>query len=174
VVVKALGRLVQARVPIVFDPVIRATHGVPLFEGVAPLDEMLRPLVERATVVTPNLEELALLGGQPVIDRASMRAAALRLHGRGARAVLAKGGHLAGDPVDLLVDEEGTIEWGGPRITTESLHGPHGTGCALSTELACRLALGAPLREAARAATHRVRVRIGEARAVGRGRPFLG
>jgi hydroxymethylpyrimidine kinase/phosphomethylpyrimidine kinase len=135
---------------------------------------MLAPLIHIASVVTPNLAELAVLTGLRVLDEPSMQCAAERLRGLGARAVLAKGGHLAGDPVDLLVDDDGVVRQGAPRITLDEAQTPHGTGCALSTDLACRLAVGTPLREAARAATRRVRTRIAEARAVGRGRPFLG
>jgi hydroxymethylpyrimidine/phosphomethylpyrimidine kinase len=170
----ALGRLAQERVPIVFDPVLRATRGVPLFQGLGAPAELLRPLFHLAVLVTPNLEELALLSGVAVHDRASMRVAAERLRGLGARAVLAKGGHLPGDPIDLLVDDEGTIGYAAARIPLEGERTVHGTGCALSTELACRLALGAPLREAVFGARERIRQRISETRAVGRGRPFLG
>ena len=82
------------------------------------------------------------------------------------------------EDVDLIdsvlcadVDGDGEIDFPGRRVEGPT---PHGTGCALSSEIACRLAFGASLREAVRAATERVRVRIAEARVVGRGRPFLG
>jgi hydroxymethylpyrimidine/phosphomethylpyrimidine kinase len=104
-----------------------------------------------------------------------MADSARKLRQLGPRAVLAKGGHLphghGTELVDVLVDDEGDY-----MIDAERIEGvtPHGTGCALSSEIACRLAFGAPLREAVAGACKRVRIRIAEARTVGRGRPFLG
>jgi hydroxymethylpyrimidine/phosphomethylpyrimidine kinase len=143
-------------VPVVLDPVLRATRGVALLDGDA--REALAPLLRLATVVTPNVDELAALGG---VD-------ALRDFGT---AVLAKGGHLPGAPIDRLYDEQGEVELPGERIPGEP---PHGTGCALSTEIACGLALGLGLRGAVQLAVVRVRERIRAARAIGRGRRFVG
>jgi hydroxymethylpyrimidine/phosphomethylpyrimidine kinase len=167
---RSIKRLAENRVPIVIDPVLRATRGIPLLEGNAL--QALSPLLSMATVVTPNLDELATLTADHVAhDADTMRHQARRLKQFGPRAVLAKGGHLEGDIVDVLVDEEGDTAIRGERIEGVT---PHGTGCALSSEIACRLAFGAPLREAVIGACNRVRLRIAEARAVGRGRPFLG
>jgi len=170
-VAKALRRLHASGVPIVVDPVIRASRGIALLEGNA--REALAPLMAMATVLTPNIDELALLTGEHTADHAdAMAASARKLRQLGPRAVLAKGGHLpGGELVDVLVDDEGVHEIHALRVEGVT---PHGTGCALSSEIACRLAFGAPLREAVEGATKRVRVRIAEARAVGRGRPFLG
>ncbi len=169
-VARSIKRLAESRVPIVLDPVLRATRGIPLLEGNA--KQALGPLLEMATVVTPNIDELATLtADHAAYDADSMRGQARRLRQFGPRAVLAKGGHLDGDIVDVLVDDEGDTAIRGERIEGVT---PHGTGCALSSELACRLAFGTPLREAVIGACNRVRLRIAEARAVGRGRPFLG
>jgi hydroxymethylpyrimidine/phosphomethylpyrimidine kinase len=169
-VAKALGRLVDGGIPIVVDPVLRATRGVPLFEG-TPATALQR-ILELATLVTPNLDELSQLTGRPLQqDPDGMRDSARRLLGRGPRAVLAKGGHMEGDPIDVLVDSDGDLSVKGRRIDGPT---PHGTGCALSTDIACRLAIGTPLREAVLASCERIRQRIAEQRTVGRGRPFLG
>ncbi|HEX9102370.1 MAG TPA: hydroxymethylpyrimidine/phosphomethylpyrimidine kinase [Polyangia bacterium] len=169
-VARSIKRLAEMKVPIVVDPVLRATRGIPLLEGNAKL--ALGPLLELATVVTPNLDELAALTADHVAhDADSMRGQARRLKQFGPRAVLAKGGHLEGNIVDVLVDDEGDTAIRGERIEGVT---PHGTGCALSSEIACRLAFGTPLREAVIGACNRVRLRIAESRAVGRGRPFLG
>jgi hydroxymethylpyrimidine kinase/phosphomethylpyrimidine kinase len=170
-VARTLRRLVDDGVPIVVDPILRATRGVPLLEG-TPL-HALGPLLEIATLVTPNLDELEALSGRRATNPDEMRDNARRLRStaHGLRAVLAKGGHLPGDPIDVLVDDEGDLSFKAARVEGPS---PHGTGCALSSEIACRLANGTPLREAVLGATERVRVRIAEARTVGRGRPFLG
>lgn len=175
-VAKALRRLVDARVPIVVDPVLRATRGVPLLEGYGgSARSALAPILELATLVTPNTDELASLTSRHVGNLDEMREAARRLLGGGRfggpHAVLAKGGHLPGDPVDVLVDTDGEWVVRGRRVEGVT---PHGTGCALASELACRLAISTPMREAVSAATERVRQRIAEARQVGRGRPFLG
>jgi hydroxymethylpyrimidine/phosphomethylpyrimidine kinase len=169
-VARSIKRLADNRVPIVVDPVLRATRGIPLLEGNA--KQALAPLLALATVVTPNLDELATLTADHVAhDADSMRTQARRLRQFGPRSVLAKGGHLEGDIVDVLVDDEGDTMIKGERIEGVT---PHGTGCALSSEIACRLAFGAPLREAVISACNRVRMRIAESRVVGKGRPFLG
>lgn len=169
-VARSLKRLAENRVPIVIDPVLRATRGIPLLEGNA--KQALAPLLSMATVVTPNLDELATLTADHLAEDAeTMADQARRLRQLGPRAVLAKGGHLEGEIVDVLVDDEGDVAIRGQRVEGPT---PHGTGCALSSEIACRLAFGTPMREAVVGACNRVRLRIAEARAVGRGRPFLG
>lgn len=169
-VARSIKRLADAGVPIVIDPVLRATRGIPLLEGNA--REALAPLLAMATVVTPNLDELAALTADHLAeDPDSMRQQARRVRQMGPRAVLAKGGHLDGELADVLVDDDGDYLIRGRRVEGVT---PHGTGCALSSEIACRLAFGTPLREAVTGACARVRTRIAEARTVGRGRPFLG
>lgn len=134
---------------IVLDPVMVATSGARLLEPEA-LNALRERLLPLASVVTPNLPEAELLLGAPLPDRASMRAAVAALRERGARAVLLKGGHLAdeGDVVDLLGDDEGTLDIAHPRLELDA----HGTGCTLASALAARLALGRTLRESAAAA----------------------
>jgi hydroxymethylpyrimidine/phosphomethylpyrimidine kinase len=167
----ALGRLAAAHVPIVVDPVLKATQGVPLMIHEGATWPALAPILQIATLITPNADELAALTGRHIGDTEELHDAARRLRARGVSAVLAKGGHIAGDPIDWLVTEGGEVSFTGHRVEGVT---PHGTGCALSSEIACRLAMGAPLAEAVGAATERVRRRIAESRAVGRGRPFLG
>ena len=89
--------------PLVVDPVMVAASGDALLEsgGAAALGDLLLPLAE---VVTPNLAEAAELAGVPVASRADMREAARRIHAVGPRWVLVKGGHLPGEPADLLFD----------------------------------------------------------------------
>ncbi len=169
VVAHVLRRPALRAVPVVLDPVLRATRGVALLEGAAAT--VLRSILPLATVVTPNVNELATITGASVHDLVSMRQAARDLRRRGPLAVLAKGGHLEGEPTDVLVDGDGALDIPGERVEGPT---PHGTGCALSTELACRLALGMSLRDASIEACARVRQRIAEPRSVGRGRPFLG
>lgn len=143
-VAQAIDRYAMKNV--VFDPVMVATSGAVLIDNAA-LDVLVRELFPRATVITPNLDEAALLVGQALITSQDMEQAALALLDKGARAVLIKGGHLPGDTViDLLMMRGGEKFWmQAPRI-----HSPntHGTGCTLSSAMAAHLALGASLVEA--------------------------
>ncbi|MGF1658629.1 MAG: bifunctional hydroxymethylpyrimidine kinase/phosphomethylpyrimidine kinase [Rubrimonas sp.] len=133
--------------PIVLDPVMVAKGGDRLLatDAVAALREALLPM---ADVITPNLPEAAdLLGAAPAADIAEMAAQAQALRALGARAVLMKGGHLGGaDSPDLLVHAGGVERLDGPRHATRNTHG---TGCSLSSALACELGHGRALPEAA-------------------------
>lgn len=140
---------------VVLDPVMVATSGAVLIDNPA-IAVLVRELFPRATVVTPNLDEAALLVGRPLVSGADMETAAQELLAMGARAVLLKGGHLTGDVVgDLLLTQMGAPHWmRAPRIPT---HNTHGTGCTLSSAIAAHLALGASLLEAVQAARTFVR-----------------
>ena len=149
---------------VVLDPVMIATSGAVLIdqEAVAVLVSELFPL---ATLVTPNLDEAALLVGRPLASEADIEAAARRLLEMGANAVLVKGGHLAGDTVsDLLLGRVGAPRWmRAPRIATANTHG---TGCTLSSAIAAQLALGASLGEAVEAGRTFIRGALQEGAAV--------
>ncbi len=127
---------------VVVDPVMVATSGDRLLDADA--EAVLRSqLLPRAALVTPNLEEAAILAGQPVSDAASMERAGKRILELGAGAVLVKGGHLPGDTmVDLLVTRQGARPFIHPRVPTTSTHG---TGCTLSAAVTAGLALGRDL-----------------------------
>ncbi|HTR68954.1 MAG TPA: bifunctional hydroxymethylpyrimidine kinase/phosphomethylpyrimidine kinase [Mycobacteriales bacterium] len=142
------ARLAGLDAPIVVDPVCVSKHGDPLLEpaAVAVLVEALLPL---ATVVTPNLAEVETLTAITVDDAAAQRTAAEAVLALGARWVLIKGGHLAGDPVDLLTDGQAVFEFSAPRL--DNAH-THGTGCTLASAIASRLALGDDVPDAVRTA----------------------
>jgi hydroxymethylpyrimidine/phosphomethylpyrimidine kinase len=131
---------------VVLDPVMVATSGDRLIapDTVQVLVEELFPL---ATVVTPNLDEAALLLDRPIISASELETAARDLLALGASAVLLKGGHLPGDEVtDLLVSGDGPAQrLASPRIASRNTHG---TGCTLSSAIAAYLALGDPLDQA--------------------------
>ena len=135
---------------VVLDPVMVATSGDRLIAEET-LDVLVSELFPLASVVTPNLDEVALLLGRPVQDEDQFEGAARELLQRGAQAVLLKGGHLPGvDVVDLLVQSDASpLRLSSARIDSRNTHG---TGCTLSSALACYLALGQPLAEAVRAA----------------------
>lgn len=141
-----IGR--DASVPFVVDPVAASMHGTPLFDE-AGLDTLREELLPRATVLTPNLDEVRLLTGIDVTSRDQMRDAAVALRALGPRAVLVKSGHLAHDPecVDLFYDGTTFTELPGPRFDTPHTHG---AGDAMASALTAGLARGMELPEAAR------------------------
>ena len=151
-VVEVVAQAIQAHRPrwVVLDPVMVATSGDRLIEE-RTVEAIVRQLFPLATVITPNLDEAAWLVGRPIGHADDLAAAANTLLDMGARAVLLKGGHLPGEEVvDCLKTSEGLEEWfRAPRVHT---HNTHGTGCSLSSALACALALGHDLVHATRLA----------------------
>ena len=128
---------------IVLDPVMVATSGDQLV-GQGTVKVLVRELFGRALVVTPNLDEAALLLGYPIDSVAALDQAASDLLGLGARSALLKGGHLAGDElVDVLAQPNlALLHLRSQRINSRNVHG---TGCTLSSAIACNLALGMDL-----------------------------
>jgi hydroxymethylpyrimidine/phosphomethylpyrimidine kinase len=150
-------------VPVVFDPVMVATSGAVLADEatVAAFER----LMDRATVVTPNLPELEALGRDPRELVQAHRCA-----------VLVKGGHGEGPQVvDRLYsanpEDSPEIEWSDPRIDTPATHG---TGCTLSSAIACGLAQEWDLPEAVTRARRFVRIAMREAPGLGRGHGPMG
>jgi hydroxymethylpyrimidine/phosphomethylpyrimidine kinase len=134
---------------VVLDPLLRSSSGASLVDD-AGLQVLRRRLLARADIVTPNLDEAAALTGVRAGSLEEMKAAAIRLHELGAKAVVVKGGHLEGNcAIDLLSVWDGTgprqREFSSPRLKVKSTHG---TGCAFATALACNLALKFELPEA--------------------------
>ncbi|MGH7581313.1 MAG: bifunctional hydroxymethylpyrimidine kinase/phosphomethylpyrimidine kinase, partial [Gemmatimonadales bacterium] len=128
--------------PLVVDPVMVSTSGHRLLSLEAE-DVVRESLLPLAALVTPNLDEAAILTGRAVHDEASMEEAGQTLLRYGAGAALVKGGHLAGDEIaDLLVTPAGTRAFRRRRIATQSTHG---TGCTLSAAITAGLALGREL-----------------------------
>jgi len=158
-------------VPIVFDPVMVATSGSVLADD-ATIAAFER-LMDVATLVTPNAPELGALTGRPVRDLGELESAARALADRSGAAVLAKGGHLAGERLtDLLVAPGGEVcRWEDDRI--DSVHS-HGTGCTLASAVATGLAAGLPLRSAVATARLFVRMALREAPGFGGGHGPMG
>jgi hydroxymethylpyrimidine/phosphomethylpyrimidine kinase len=154
-------------VPLVADPVMVAKGGARLLEAdaVAALRDQLLP---RAAVITPNLPEAGALLGRAVTGIADMAAAARDLLALGPKAVLLKGGHLAGDRVvDVLAAADGTSErFESARIDTPHTHG---TGCTLASAIATGIAQGLDLRAAVARARAYVIAAIARAPGYGHG-----
>ncbi|MGH3432453.1 MAG: bifunctional hydroxymethylpyrimidine kinase/phosphomethylpyrimidine kinase [Thermocrispum sp.] len=134
--------------PLVVDPVAASMHGDPLLREEA-LDAIRGLLFPRATLVTPNLDEVRLLVGIDVRTHQQQREAARALHALGPQWVLVKGGHLRDDPecTDLLFDGSAFTALTGPRFDTEHTHGG---GDTLAASITAALAKGASLPEAVR------------------------
>jgi hydroxymethylpyrimidine/phosphomethylpyrimidine kinase len=132
------------RFPLVVDPVMISKHGQPLMTEQA-RSVFSRLLLPCAFLITPNLYEAGELAGMPVSDLESMKEAALRIAGKGARAVLVKGGHLESDAIDVLYAEGEFSLYRSVRFST--IH-THGTGCTFSACIAAELAKGLTLQNA--------------------------
>lgn len=137
-------------VPLVVDPVMISKHGAPLLASSA-AEAMRRSLFARALLLTPNLHEAAALTGLKVDTEGQMVTAARCLMELGPRAVLVKGGHLAGQASDVLVTPT-SVDW----FTADRTDTPHthGTGCTYSAAITALLARGLALRDAVAQAKH--------------------
>jgi hydroxymethylpyrimidine/phosphomethylpyrimidine kinase len=150
-------RLEALDVPIIFDPVMVATSGAPLAD--AATIKAFAGLIQIATIVTPNLPELAVLGGRDAITHWPC-------------AVLEKGGHGDGDMiVDHLFMPGKTVQWTAPRIDTSSTHG---TGCTLASAIATGLGQGMSIADAASRAHVFVRLALLNAPGLGGGNGPMG
>jgi hydroxymethylpyrimidine/phosphomethylpyrimidine kinase len=167
--------LEATRLPnVVLDPVIRSSSGAALLDeaGLEVIRERLIPLCD---VLTPNIHEAAVLVGfEPLANQSGwesalpkLRELAAGIHSLGAKAVVITGGHL--DPANDYLSYESAEKAdviAGERVESRSTHG---TGCAYATAIACRLALGDDLPQAARAAKEYVRRAIQAAYPMGKG-----
>jgi hydroxymethylpyrimidine/phosphomethylpyrimidine kinase len=132
------------RIPVILDPVLVATTGACLAQRHLAA-ALQKHLIARADLLTPNLPEAEHLLDCTIATIADMRTAAAALLARGARAVLLKGGHLAGNEIsDLLLTRRGEHWFHQRRIHGES----HGTGCSLSSAIAAGIAHGNSLETA--------------------------
>ncbi|WP_233505810.1 bifunctional hydroxymethylpyrimidine kinase/phosphomethylpyrimidine kinase [Rhodoferax lacus] len=140
---------------VVFDPVMVATSGAVLIDDSA-IAVLVQELFPQVALITPNLDEAALLVKRPLQSEGDMQEAATTLLAMGARAVLLKGGHLQGEVVsDLLAVAGGQTLW----MRDARIHTPntHGTGCTLSSAIASHLALGQDLVQAVQSARRYIR-----------------
>lgn len=151
--------------PLVVDPVMVSKHGAVLLpnDACAALSERLLPC---AALVTPNLHEASMLAGMHVSDLVSMRESAIRISRLGAKSVLVKGGHLAGDAVDVLYHAGDFLQFTAPRAETRHTHG---TGCTYSAAITAGLAMGRSLPEAVGAAKRFITRAIESNPGLGRG-----
>jgi hydroxymethylpyrimidine/phosphomethylpyrimidine kinase len=159
--------LAETTAPIVVDPVLASTSGAALLDPDA-LDTLRRRLLPLTALLTPNAPEAARLTGRAIATTDDLRRAGEQLLTAGVRAVLMKGGHVAGESVtDILMTPDGELLLTSPRIDTR---GGHGTGCTLASACATGLAQGQPLAEAVRRAHDYVAEALRRAPGLGGGR----
>src|SRR3954471_13201248 len=153
---------------IVLDPILKSSSGADLLDaaGTRVLIERLIPL---ADVVTPNIDEAAVLTGIKVKELEDMKAAAAKLHGMGAPAVVITGGHLE-KAMDLLsfIAKRG-VEQEIFKAERQRSNSTHGTGCAFATSIACHLAMDRGLAEATLLAKTFVTAAIANGQPLGKG-----
>ncbi len=160
--VRAVAKSLEANPDVfaVVDPVLGATRG-----GVFSDESTVRAIRERIAtlpnvILTPNLSEAAALLDVATVTHADQSDAAETLRAFGSHAVLVTGGHLAGDPVDVLAHAGGIESFTAARIGVDM----RGTGCVLAMALACELARGTALLAATARARAFVRSKIAGAR----------
>ena len=153
------------RPPLVVDPVMVASSGAKLLNDDARVALMER-LIPLANLVTPNMDEAAILSGLEVTESEHLEPAAKAIHNRCGVPVLVKGGHLGGDEVlDVLYDGKEVT-----RFQDDFLRGvnTHGSGCTLSAAIAVYLMRGLPLPDAVSEARLYLRKAMGHGLPVGR------
>jgi hydroxymethylpyrimidine/phosphomethylpyrimidine kinase len=136
---------------LVIDPVLTPTQGISL-SAAGLEDALLGSLIPLSRVVTPNIYEASVLTKTPLAkttEEMVMQGKILLNHG--AQAVLVTGGDLSGPPIDVLIEKDRTQNFIGERVNTRH---SHGTGCALSSAIACHLAKGTELTDAINLAKH--------------------
>ena len=159
----------KARLPnMVLDPILKSSSGAELLDaaGTRVLIERLIPL---ADVITPNVDEAAVITRIPVRDIEEMKAAAAKLHEMGASALVITGGHLE-KAIDLLsFTTKRGVEQEIFKAERQRSNSTHGTGCAFATAMACHLALDRGMAEAALLAKTYVTAAISNGHPLGRG-----
>jgi hydroxymethylpyrimidine/phosphomethylpyrimidine kinase len=143
--IQAGGKKTVRSIPFVVDPVMIATSGDNLLEPEA-VEAYKNKLFPLATLITPNLDEAALLLETTIIDRKQMESAAKALAKKYRASILLKGGHLRGDnAIDLLFHQGELTEFSAPFVRGVETHG---TGCTYSAAITAGLASGFSLEQA--------------------------
>jgi hydroxymethylpyrimidine/phosphomethylpyrimidine kinase len=153
---------------IVLDPILQSSSGADLLDA-AGTKLMIERLLPLASVVTPNIDEAAVITGMKVSDLDQMKAACAKLHEMGAPAVVITGGHLE-KAIDLLsFTTKRGVEQEIFKAERQRSNSTHGTGCAFATAMACHLALDRGLAEAALLAKTYVTAAISHGQPLGQG-----
>ncbi len=151
--------------PLVVDPVMISKHGAPLMTERARM-VLVEELLPHACLITPNLHEAGELARVRIDSPDAMEEAAHRIAALGAAAVLIKGGHLAGDAIDVLYWEDEIHRFPARRVQTEHTHG---TGCTYSAAITAGLAKGMTVPQAIDTAKKFITLAIQTAPGLGHG-----
>ncbi len=155
-------------IPIVVDPVLSSSSGYSLLEDKA-VEEFISVFAGKATIITPNIHEAERLAGIPAGDLKSAAEAARKIYGKMNAACLLKGGHLPGEPIDILFDGHEELRWKRKRHTGDV----HGTGCFLSSAVLGFLAQGVNMAQACEKAGNWTSKAIKNAVVLGKGRKVI-
>ena len=133
---------------IVLDPVMVSTSGSKLISDDA-INTLKKSLIPIADIITPNVPEAEVLTGMQITSAEDMETAARKISDFYGGAILIKGGHMVNDATDLLYSNGG-FEW----FCAKKIDNPntHGTGCTLSSAIACNLAKGLSVADSIKAA----------------------
>lgn len=177
IIAAVVEALAGAAVPIVLDPVMIATSGAALIAPDA-VEAMRARLFPMASLITPNLPELAALAGRALPTQEAMVEAAEELAESTGAAVLAKGGHGAGTRIIDVLYVAANADHGGRAVAFDHMRidtpHTHGTGCTLSSAIATLLGHGQPLEHAVRLGRQFVLRAIEQAPGYGAGHGPLG
>lgn len=138
--------LLYPQIPVIFDPVMISTSGHRLIEEET-VSCIVKNLFPLATLITPNMDEASLLAGIQISTVSHMQVAGEKIMATGCNAILLKGGHLASEELTsvLLRKNEEPLFFTSGKITTKNTHG---SGCTLSSAIACFVAQGKTLQQA--------------------------
>ncbi|MCL2568842.1 MAG: bifunctional hydroxymethylpyrimidine kinase/phosphomethylpyrimidine kinase [Oscillospiraceae bacterium] len=150
---------------IVVDPVMYAKNGSALMEESA-ISTLISEVIPLADLITPNIPEAEKMTGMAIKNNDDMKHAAKLIHAMGCRAVVVKGGHSKGDPIDILFDGNDFYEYPACRVKTKHTHG---TGCTFSSAIASNLALGFSVHMAVGKAKEYINAAIANAPKLGKG-----
>ncbi|UUC44616.1 bifunctional hydroxymethylpyrimidine kinase/phosphomethylpyrimidine kinase [Flavobacterium cerinum] len=169
--VRIIAEMLQEypEIPVVFDPVMVATSGHRLIKEDT-INEIVNTLFPLSTIITPNLDEAAVLTGAPIGSVDEMRLLGTKIMEKGCQHLLLKGGHLpTKELTSILFDQKGIIaEYTSEKIETNNRHG---SGCTLSSAIAAYLAQGKKIPDAVNLAQQYVHEAIKEGAdvAIGKG-----
>lgn len=156
----------DVKMPVILDPIFKASTGPPLLRSDA-YSSFVNKLVPLASVVTPNVFEAEKLAGMKIKSIEHAKNAAERIARLGAKSVIIKGGHMQNkSAVDILYNNKKFVEFKGERMANKSLHG---AGCTFSAALTAEIAKGKSIIDATRAANDFVRNAILNAQKIGKG-----
>lgn len=163
IIAKTLGRYEIKN--LVLDPVMISKSGYHLLQDDSK-EALIKHLLPLATLATPNIPEAELITGLEITNVDDMKKAAELIHKMGPKYVLAKGGHLEGEAIDILYDGEKFNYYTSPRINTKNTHG---TGCTLSSAIASNLAKGYSIYDSIERAKNYISNAIKESFTLGKG-----